>query len=168
MRTITEGTTTTLELDQDEELQRHVLQSAISRAVTDPNLWSVFLIVTPTVANQEQDMLRELGFTIAGNLQRGAHTFLKLKRHIRTSGEAGGAGSGTTGELAVPMPMLPSSHFEKQAIEQARQSMSKPLSPAKLEALRLMGKQESAPEPESLIFAKLRAEIARETAELQS
>lgn len=51
MRTTNEGSTVTLELDKDETLERHVLQATVTKAVLDPNLWSVFLIVTPELAN---------------------------------------------------------------------------------------------------------------------
>jgi|ERR1017187_232148 hypothetical protein len=134
----TKAASFTIELEVGEELQRHVLQAAITRAIIDPNTWSVFLIVTPTVANMEQDMLRELGFVITGNLQRGTVTFLKLKRHIRTSGEAG---SGATSELAVPMPMLASSDFERQAQNEMAKRMATPLSPERLAELESWGKQ---------------------------
>ena len=129
MRTTNGGSTMTLELEAGEELQRHVLQAAVTRAVTDPNMWAVYLIILPAVANANKDLLLECGFLYSGNLSRGNETFLRCKRHIRTSGEAGGS------NLAVAQPTLSPTDMERHAIERMRQEMSKPVDEARLRAL---------------------------------
>jgi hypothetical protein len=127
-----ENSTMTCTLEAGETLERHVLQAAIQRAV-EQNLWSVFLVLRPEVANVEFDLLSDLGFRMAGNLSVNNQYLYKLKKHLRWSGETGGS-------TAVPPPQLAPTHFEAQAQKDMQEKYSQPLSEARLSELQRMGK----------------------------
>lgn len=151
-----ENSVMTCELDAGESVERHVLQNAIQRA-TEAGLWSVFLVLRPDVANDGFDVLSSLGFRSAGNLSRDNMHYLKLKKHIRTSGE--------TGNLAVAQPMLAPSHEEAAATELVHQRMSVPLSEARLQELAAMGKNDTPAETPDPLIQKMKADIAASEAQ---
>jgi hypothetical protein len=109
MKLIEENSVTTATLEAGEELERHVLQAAIQHAEDNGN-WSVFLLLLPETATAHRDMLMDLEFFVAGTFSTATQHLLKLKRAIRTSGEAGGS------TLAVDLRTLEPTPLEQAAI----------------------------------------------------
>ena len=152
MRILVDNSIMTLELEKGEMPERHLLQAAIQKA-TEDGIWSVFLVLRPEVANAEFDLLSDLCFRVAGIDSQDSKSYLRLKRHIRTSGETGGS-------TTVPTPQLAPSPLEAAACLEAQARYSTSLSEARLAELAAMGKQpdpEPTPDP---VIAAMRKEIA--------
>jgi hypothetical protein len=101
-----------LSFETGEPLHDHVLAASIARAKADPNVWNVFLLISPDDYSRQRLRLQGFGFVVTGNVSENATTLLKLKCPIRTSGETG------TRELAVAPPTIPPSQEERAALAQ--------------------------------------------------
>lgn len=87
-------------LETGETFHEGMIRAAIQMAQSDQKCWNLYVLMLPHVWNLNTEMFRRLGFGIAGNESQGNTTYIKLKKTLRTSGEAG------VGELALNPPSL--------------------------------------------------------------
>lgn len=105
-------------LEDGETLQRHVLLTGIQHVASDlAGFWNIDIELTPDAANQNRDMLHDLGFVNAGTLSTQTATLLRLRKPLRRSGDGGETECQSPSALAIPAPTLPVSDIEQAAVE---------------------------------------------------
>jgi hypothetical protein len=110
--------TMTITLDDGEDLQSHVLQHAVNKAIGD-GCWNVTLIIAPDMASREGKTLLDFGFRVAGTVSEGTVTKLKLMKQLRRSPDGSPSIDERLAILATDTPRLAPTDFERGAIANA-------------------------------------------------